>query len=243
MIHTALNTETDPVVAHNNEAYSRSGFGAQRKYPNEEFCRFMGRNFFGIDMAERSKVRILEVGCGSASNLWMIAREGFDAYGVDNSSAALPLAKEMLNRYGAVAHLELGDMTALPHADNYFDAVVDVYSSYCINEQGFGRMLSEVSRVLKPGGKFFIYTPGKGSDAWTNYAPADKLDSSTLTGIARASSAYYPSPYPFRFINLAELEDNLNAHGLSIDHAETVTRTYQRGKEFFEFVVAEATKK
>ena len=34
-------------------AYAHDGFGAQRRYPNEELCRFMGRNFFGVEPANR----------------------------------------------------------------------------------------------------------------------------------------------------------------------------------------------
>ena len=58
--------------------YKNDGFRTQRMYPNEEMCRFMGRRYFSTERSERANISILEVGCGSGANLWMLAREGFD---------------------------------------------------------------------------------------------------------------------------------------------------------------------
>ena len=119
---------------------------------------------------------------------------------ISPSPSAIPLARQMLSLYGLSAHLDVGDMTDLSFADGYFDCVVDVFSSYCIDAAAFERLLSGVARVLKPGGRFFTYTPGKESDAWRDCAPASKIDDCTLEGISRPTSAYFPSPYPFRFL-------------------------------------------
>ena len=40
----------------------------------------------------RKQVKILEVGSGSLGNLKMIAREGFDTYGIDISEDAINLS-------------------------------------------------------------------------------------------------------------------------------------------------------
>jgi SAM-dependent methyltransferase len=109
------------------KSYGHDGFDAQRRYPNEELCRFMGRHYFPIPLEERRNVRILEVGCGSGANLWMIAREGFDAHGLDLSEEAIRLSARMLQHYKTKAILSIGDMTACPFPDEYFDAVVDIF--------------------------------------------------------------------------------------------------------------------
>ena len=88
------------VQAFYDAGYLHDGFGAQRRYPNEELCRFMGRHFFGIPRERRGDVRILEAGCGSGANLWMLAQEGFDTHGVDLSAEAIVLAQRMLELYG-----------------------------------------------------------------------------------------------------------------------------------------------
>ena len=43
------------------EHYAEGGFNAQRRYPNEEFLRFMGRNYFSVPREERKHIRILEI--------------------------------------------------------------------------------------------------------------------------------------------------------------------------------------
>ena len=136
-----------------DDLYAQQGFAAQRRYPNEELLRFMGAHFFGIDHLQRRQISILEVGCGSGANLWMIAREGFDAHGLDLSEEALTLCRTMLTSWQTEAILASGSMTAMPYSDLRFDAVVDVFSSYCLDEANFSRYLNEVSRLVKQGGR------------------------------------------------------------------------------------------
>jgi len=97
------------------KSYGNKGLKAQRLYPNEELLRFMGRNFFGLNRRDRSRVKILEVGSGTCSNLWMIAKEGFDAYGIDLSEKSAALGERMLAHWETRAHLEVGSMTKLPY--------------------------------------------------------------------------------------------------------------------------------
>src|SRR5258706_7684234 len=85
------------------------------RYPPEELVRFVARNFY--QASDRSAVRLLEVGCGPAANLWYIAREGFSAYGLDGSAVALEKAKLRLNEEGMQVDLQQGDAMNLPYED------------------------------------------------------------------------------------------------------------------------------
>ena len=138
-------------------SYEKLGFNAQRRYPNEELCRFMGRNFFPVPLEKRKEIKILEMGCGSGANLWMIAKEGFDAYGIDISQSGLSLCQTMLDNYGVSAKIQTADMAVAPFSDGYFDAVVDIFSSYCLTKQQFNDYLKNVNRILKHDGIFFSY--------------------------------------------------------------------------------------
>lgn len=230
------------VKAWYESSYVKGGFEAQRRYPNEELLRFMGRNFFRVPMEKRKNIHILEIGCGSCANLWMVAREGFGAHGLDLSEEAICLGREMLEMWGAEADLQIGSMTAVPWEDASFDAVVDVFSAYCLNETDFQICLQEVVRVLKPGGHFFSYTPGKGSDAFQYHHPSGMLDSSTLDGIHRKSSPYSGNYYPIRFVHPEEYREQVVNAGLSVGYLETVRRSYFQRSETFEHVVLEAVK-
>lgn len=59
------------------------------RYPNEELVKFIGKNFFRIPKEERQNIKILELGCGQGANLWFLAKEGFDVYGIDISPSAI----------------------------------------------------------------------------------------------------------------------------------------------------------
>jgi SAM-dependent methyltransferase len=219
------------------DSYRHAGLSAQRRYPNEELLRFFGRHYFSLPPERRRDIRVLEAGCGSGANLWMIAREGFDTHGIDLTPEAIKLCAEMLQSWGTKATAKTADMTAIPYPARHFDVIVDVFSSYCTAEAGFARFLDEVARLLRPGGRFFSYTPSKASDAFKNPGPSKKLDASTLDGIHRADSPFSGNLYPFRFITGAEYATALESRGLRVTYNETVGRTYRGGAEYFEFVV------
>jgi SAM-dependent methyltransferase len=234
---------TNDTRAWYNKSYIESGFSAQRRYPNEELLRFFGRHYFSIPKEQRRAVRALEMGCGSGANLWMIAHEGFEAHGIDLSPEAISLCAAMLEHWRVSATLMVGSMTACPYPASYFDVVADVFSSYCLDESGFAEFIAEASRLLRPGGRFFSFSPSKTSDAFRNPGPSRHIDASTLDGIRRETSPYYGNDYPFRFIDGEEYRLALEAHGMRVVYNERIGRSYNDGKEYFEFVVVVAEKK
>lgn len=229
----------------NETAYKKLGILAQRKYPNEELCRFMGRNFFhkNLDTATLKKVKVLETGCGSGSNLWMLAKEGFDVYGIDLSTEAISLATNMLDNYGVSANLSVQDMTQLSFKDEYFDIVIDVFSSCVLTKDQRLKYLSNVYNILKNEGIFFSYFPSKLSDLYTYPDQSVFLDSDTLNCITRKGAPYSPTPHPFSFMHPQEYENLLRELGFEVTYLETIQRTYNRQKEIFSHIVIEAKKK
>jgi ubiquinone/menaquinone biosynthesis C-methylase UbiE len=152
--------------------YKSTGYDAQRRYPNEELCRFMGRRYFNLPRDRRAEVKILEVGCGSGANLWMIADEGFDAFGLDLSKEGVELCRRLLNQKRLKATIVAEDMTATSLESGHFDAIIDVFSSNSLQENSYLDFVSETKRLLKSGGRFFSYTPSQASDAFINYKPS-----------------------------------------------------------------------
>ena len=61
------------------------------EYLSEHVIRFVARNYYNTD---RSKVRILDFGCGQGAHTWYLAREGFDTYAFDGSSSAIKKPKK-----------------------------------------------------------------------------------------------------------------------------------------------------
>ena len=222
-------------------AYERHGFNFQRRYPNEEFCRFMGRNFFQTPLTERKNIKILEVGCGAGSNLFLVARELFTAIGLDISSEAIKLSKEMLAKYNCSAEYLNSSMVKIALDHNELDGIVDVFSSHCLNSEEGSGFLKEVYRTLKVGGKFFSYFPSKNSDTW-HLEKNNTLDKNTLNGLHRKNGPFYGNFHTFRFLYPEEYKSLIEENGLKVDYCETVSRTYRGMKDRFEFVVIEAIK-
>lgn len=215
--------------------YKKLGFSAQRLYPNEELLRFMGSYYFPLPPDERKTLRFLEVGCGSGANLWMIAREGFEAHGLDLSAEGLQLCEQVLSRWQVTATLKQASMIATGYPDRHFDAVVDVFSGYCFDDKDFNAYLDEVTRILKPSGRFFAYTPSKNNDSFREPGPSRRIDHSTLDGLHRTTSPFFGQDYPFHFTDPEEYEALLARRGFSILRNERIGRTYRSREEYFEF--------
>ena len=95
--------------------------------------------------------RVLEVGCGWGELAEWIAREtGAEVVAVDLSPRMVELASER----GIDA--SVADVQNLPFADGSFDLVVAAWMLYHVPD--LERGLSEVARVLRPGGTFVAAT-------------------------------------------------------------------------------------
>ena len=189
-----------------------------RNYPNEELLRFMGRRYFQMNAEDRGKTRVLDAGCGTGSNLRMLIAERFNATGLDCDPAALL-------KCGCPSR-DRGDMAAMPYKWSSFDLVIDVFASYSLSWRKFGLFLDEVARVLDKGGRFFSYAPSTGSDAVQK----------------QLKDWAYSDSGAFRFIDPDEYQKELENRGFEVNYRELVSRTYQRGKEYFEFVVIEGVR-
>jgi len=224
------------------KSYKDSGFKAQRRYPNEELLRFLGVNFFNKNIINRKDIKVLEVGCGSCANLWMIAKEGFNTHGLDLSEESLILGKKILEYWEVDATIRQGSFTNLPYQDNSFNVVVDVLSMSCTNHTNYLRGIDEIYRVLKKDGLFFSYTPNQKSDAFKNYKPAVKIDEWTLSGLYREDGFGAGNHYPFHFWDKETLQETLINKGFKIEVLESLTRSYRGGAEVFESYLFHARK-
>jgi ubiquinone/menaquinone biosynthesis C-methylase UbiE len=101
---------------------------------------------------------VLEIGFGTGlaiAEAAKIAVQG-QIYGVDRSATMLESAQKQNQQAieSGLVNLQLGDVISLPFADNYFDIV---YSINCIYFwEPPAPALSEIYRVLKPGGSIAI---------------------------------------------------------------------------------------
>jgi len=99
---------------------------------------------------------VLDIGCGAGRNLLPLAKEGYRVTGIDFIEKALEDVKEKLDKEGLEANLVLGDSHNLPIDNEKMDTVVS-HQSFQFNDwQGAEECFAEATRVLKPGGLFYL---------------------------------------------------------------------------------------
>ncbi len=97
--------------------------------------------------------RVLEVSFGTGYLLMQYASR-FETHGVDLNARMVAVARRNLEKSGIHADLKQGNVEQLPYADEYFDTVIDTmaFSGY----PDGARAVSEIRRVLKPGGRLVL---------------------------------------------------------------------------------------
>jgi SAM-dependent methyltransferase len=97
--------------------------------------------------------RVLDLACGPGRHLTELTRTGAHVVGLDLSRALLQAAR----RRGA-GGLVRGDMRRLPCRAGTFDAVLNLFTSfgYFAGDAEHETVVSEVARVLRPGGRFVL---------------------------------------------------------------------------------------
>lgn len=133
------------------------------KYPSEQVIRFVARNFFNAP--ERKQIKLLELGCAEGNNVWFMAREGFDAYGIEGSRLAVDKAGERMRADGLEAHLTVGDVAFLRdvYGELRFDAILDAGCLTCNRIEVVESVLSQIKDLLNPGGKVFSLVIAEGT--------------------------------------------------------------------------------
>ena len=102
---------------------------------------------------------LLDAGCGAGRNLVYFLRNGFKVYGVDQSATAIvqakSLATELLNDIES-DQFRVENVDRMSFSNETFDVVLSSAVLHFANdEEHWQAMVSEMWRVLKPGGIFF----------------------------------------------------------------------------------------
>ena len=105
-------------------------------------------------VAEMRPRRILEVGCGEGELAERMLNElRAEVVAVDQSERMVEITG------GRGVDALVGDVQALPFADGEFDAAVAAWVLFHVRE--IDRALSELARVLRPGGRLVAVTNGR----------------------------------------------------------------------------------
>jgi ubiquinone/menaquinone biosynthesis C-methylase UbiE len=108
-------------------------------------------------IAGRDLGRVLDVGCGTANLLRLIADAGASASayaGIDPAPRMLGVARGKARASGLRGGFAGATAEALPFADGAFDVAVSASTLHDWDDAGAG--LAEIRRVLRPGGELML---------------------------------------------------------------------------------------
>jgi SAM-dependent methyltransferase len=105
--------------------------------------------------------RVLDLGCGLATEAAYLSEVGFAGFGVDLSHVALQRARALHPKVDLVR----GDVRSLPFGAQSFDFILDRGTFHYLDAPGREGYVREVGRVLRVGGRFLLraclYSAGK----------------------------------------------------------------------------------
>src|SRR5579875_561905 len=135
-----------------NRAFTRQAesFNASRVANSSELLEVIARH-----AQPRSEERWLEAACGPGVISRRLATIAGTVHGIDSTAAMIELAKrEAANAGLDNLTFEVGDATATSWADASFDGAVTRFSVHHIPVPA--RLLAELARVVRPGGRIVV---------------------------------------------------------------------------------------
>jgi len=114
---------------------------ARRGYPNEVFEHLHS-------LTKKEKSLTLDIGCGTGISTRQLKEHNFEVVGADKDPEMIAVAERQTTNISYI----VAPASKLPFQSNYFDVVTAFTAFHWFNNE---KSLSEIKRVLKPGGIFF----------------------------------------------------------------------------------------
>lgn len=122
---------------------------------------------------------VLDFGCGLGRHAIYFAQQGFRVSAFDLSQEGVDTLAAWAKAEGVQVETQVCDMLKLPYEANSFDAIFAYHVISHTDTAGANVILSEIARVLRPGGEVFLSLCSK--DTWSfKDAGYPKLDENTV---------------------------------------------------------------
>lgn len=146
------------VAGHYDERYFADLASRYRR--RNRFARTRIRNVFSL-LPPLDGRRVVDLGCGMGTFTIETARDGARSVGIDPAAAAVDAASRVARAEGVGASFIRADAAALPLEADCADVVLAADLIEHLDDVTLARILAEVRRVLREGGRLVIYTPSR----------------------------------------------------------------------------------
>ncbi len=101
----------------------------------------------------------LDLGCGTGTTAFTLAKLGFAVTGIDVSETAIGMANELAVKQNLKINFEIGDILELQKRNEKFDLIYDSHCLHCIVfEEDRSKVLAGVKASLAESGVFILDT-------------------------------------------------------------------------------------
>lgn len=175
-----------------------------------------GLKAIGLKMFPPSEgMCVLDVGCGTGTQLSYYQKAGCKVFGLDSSLAMLEIARQTLGEH---AELHAGNASELPYPDEMFDLVIAALTLHEMPAQIRMEVVGECKRVVKRDGRILLIDhhpgPTRFPKGWLHKAMTTPME--LLTG--REHYSNYRD-----FLSRRGLPALIEAHGLVVDSSRIVS--------------------
>lgn len=103
--------------------------------------------------------KALDLGCGSGTTAFILAKLGFNVTGVDISETAIAMAKDFSSQQSLEINFVVGDILKVSEMNKKFNLVYDSHCLHCIVfDEDRVQVLEQVKKSMAPKGIFVLDT-------------------------------------------------------------------------------------
>jgi 2-polyprenyl-3-methyl-5-hydroxy-6-metoxy-1,4-benzoquinol methylase len=147
--------------------------GSRKQMHHAYFTYSSGRGIRGfLECAGLLRGKVLDYGCGPGFLTDLLADAGLETHAADYSPKSVAHIEQKMAGQHNWKGAKLIENTSAPYPDDSFDLVTCIETIEHVPEGGLAPLMSEMNRVLRPGGVLLITTPNAEDLAENlNYCP------------------------------------------------------------------------